>query len=189
MLIYGPWRSYMQVIKYLPENFIPPHFLFFLLAIPPLSIGMTPPGPLKIYECVRVIDGDTVILKRGDRLVTVRLSNIDAPESSQKSVDGIRIGELSTQKLRSFIEGKQVQLKIEGIDVYRRKIGEIYFNESFVNLKMVKSGFAISYPKKSTFIFRQAQFIAKRKRRGIWASQGFIAPRKFRSNKKSAKRK
>jgi len=179
----------MQVIKYLPEIFIPPHFLLFLLAIPPLSIGMTPPGPLQIYECVRVVDGDTVILKKGERFTTVRLSNIDAPESDQKSVDGINIGKLSTRRLIKLIEGKYVELNIEGIDIYKRKIGEIFLKGSSVNLMMVSSGHAISYPKKSRFIYRQAQFIAKRKRLGIWNSDGFLSPKKYRSNKKSAIRK
>jgi endonuclease YncB( thermonuclease family) len=184
MLVYGPWRSYMQVIKYLPEIFIPPHFLFFLLAIPPLSIGMTPPGPLQSYECVRVVDGDTVILKRGDRLITVRLSNIDAPESKQKSVDGIPIGMSSTKQLAKLIEGKTIQLSIEGVDLYRRTIAEIFLRGMSVNLYMVRTGYATSYPTKSLFVYRQAQYIAKSRRLGIWKSDGFTSPKNFRKFKR-----
>jgi endonuclease YncB( thermonuclease family) len=179
----------MQVIKYLPEIFIPPHFLLFLLAIPPLSIGMTPPWPLQSYECVRVVDGDTVILKRGERLITVRLSNIDAPESKQRSVDGVAIGVASTKQLSKLIERKTIQLKIEGTDIYQRTIGEIFLWGKSMNLQMVKTGFATSYPSKSSFDFRQAQYIAKSRRLGIWKSDGFTSPKYYRKLNRRMKNK
>ncbi len=170
----------MQVFKTLSENFITPQLLLFLLVIPPLSIGMAPPRPLLDYECVRVIDGDTVVLKRRGHFSTVRLSNIDAPESKQKSLDGVPIGEASTKNLIQLIEGRVVQLKIEGKDIYQRKIGEIFYRGESINLSMVKSGFATSYPSKSLFVFRQAESLAKRKRLGIWKSEGFLSPKSFR---------
>lgn len=158
--------------------------LFLLLCIPPLSIGLLSYKPYKIYKCVRVLDGDTVILERNKREIKVRLSYIDAPESNQLSFDKKPIGVQSTNFLKKRLLNKYVSFSLKGIDQYGRRLGEIFLNKQSINLEMVSSGHAVPYHLNSIYIYRQAHYRAKIKRLGIWNSGGFIAPTSYRRKTK-----
>jgi endonuclease YncB( thermonuclease family) len=58
-------------------------FLFFM----PLLALSFPLEPQEISaKCLKVLDGDTIIVSRGDREIKVRLAFIDAPEVKQLSL-------------------------------------------------------------------------------------------------------
>ena len=171
------------------QEFIPfngkilPKLMLFILLIPPLSIGWLSYRPLKIYKCIRVLDGDTVELQGPSNKFRVRMSFIDAPESLQRSFDKVAIGLESTAYLKLRVEGKFVGFKLEGEDMYRRKLGVIYLGNKNINLEMVHSGFAVAYQRVSSFKYRQAQYIARSRRSGIWQYEGFLSPWIFRQLK------
>ena len=88
----------------------------------------------------RVIDGDTFITNKGDR---VRLIGIDAPELP--SLRGIE----SKMYLHELVDNKVVILERDGIsdnkDKYGRLLRYVYLNKKDVNLQMLKSGYAKPY--------------------------------------------
>jgi micrococcal nuclease len=164
--------------------------LLFIICIPPLSIGFLSYRPHRIYECIRVIDGDTVDLERNGIKLRVRLAYIDAPELVQFSFDRKAIGAQSKQYLKQLVEGKMLRLKLLRFDMYGRALGEVFLSEKSVNLKLVKSGYAVPYYQNPGFRFKQAKYIAKSRRLGIWKYDGFVSPWNFRKkaeNKKTRK--
>lgn len=154
--------------------------LFSLLLLPSLLTGIYSYRPDLRYKCLRVLDGDTVILKRGNHSLRVRLSFIDAPEKSQYSFDKIPIGLESKLFLEKLILNKTIKLKNFGKDIYGRVIGEIIYQNKSINELMVSQGMAISFMNKKKIRFDIAQYKAKIQRRGIWKTSGFYQPRKYR---------
>ena len=112
------------------------------------SITIICVGLLLIYYIIssrdtrvtRVIDGDTFITNKGDR---VRLIGVDAPELP--SLRGIE----SKMYLHELIDNKVVILERDGIskdkDKYGRLLRYVYLNKKDVNLQMLKSGYAKPY--------------------------------------------
>jgi len=112
------------------------------------SITIICVGLLLIYYIIssrdtkvtRVIDGDTFITNRGDR---VRLIGVDAPELP--TLEGIE----SKMYLHNLIDNKVVILKRDGIsknkDKYGRLLRYVYLDKKDVNLHMIKSGYAEPY--------------------------------------------
>lgn len=88
----------------------------------------------------RVIDGDTFITNKGDR---VRLIGVDAPELP--SLRGIE----SKMYLNQLIHNKVVILERDEIsdnkDKYGRLLRYVYLDKKDVNLQMIKSGYAEPY--------------------------------------------
>lgn len=131
-------------------------------------------------EFLRVIgikDGDTVVLLTKNKVeITVRLSEIDAPERKQA------YGTVSRTFLSDLIFGKEVRLEKDGTDRYGRTLGFIFTKSGVnVNLEMVKNGMAwqyLRYSKSSSL--KQAQLLAKTQKLGLWKDPNPIAPWEFR---------
>lgn len=86
-----------------------------------------------------VIDGDTVKLSSGE---SVRLIGINTPESGQQCYTEAK------SKLTDMVLQKEIRLEkdVEDKDQYGRLLRYIYVGNLFVNLEMVKSGYAAAYP-------------------------------------------
>jgi endonuclease YncB( thermonuclease family) len=131
-------------------------------------------------EFLRVIgikDGDTVVLLTAAKTeITVRLSEIDAPERKQA------FGTVSRTFLSDLIFGKEVKLEKLGTDRYGRTLGFIYMrNGTNVNLEMVKNGMAWQYEKYSkSAVLKKAQASAKSMKVGLWRDPYPVAPWEFR---------
>jgi endonuclease YncB( thermonuclease family) len=131
-------------------------------------------------EFLRVIgikDGDTIVLLSDKREeITVRLSEIDAPERKQA------FGTVSRTYLSSLIFNKEVILNKVGTDRYGRTLGFIYTRNGInVNLEMVKMGMAWQYDKYSkSAVLRRAQSEAKAQKRGLWRDPFPVPPWEFR---------
>jgi len=112
-----------------------------------------------------VIDGDTVKLQNGEK---VRLLGINTPEMGQPYY------EEATNRLKELIEGKTVRLEkdVEDKDQYGRLLRHIYIDDTFVNLEMVREGYANVYiippNTKYSYEFEKAEEEAKNAERGIW---------------------
>jgi micrococcal nuclease len=113
----------------------------------------------------RVIDGDTIELRGGKR---VRLLGIDSPEKKQYYC------EEATERLRQLVEGKDVGLEKDATnrDKYGRLLRYVYVDGVFVNLEMVKEGYAVLFttPKNVKHLeeLMKAEDEAKLKRIGVW---------------------
>ncbi len=123
-----------------------------------------------------IIDGDTILLRRGSRLTTVRLWGIDAPEKKQAG------GKAATAFLVKLIGRKRVKIIIEGNGKYGRLIGKIYYKGKFINLEMVKAGHAWWHEKYSPEAtkFKEAEKLAKKQKLGLWKNPKAIKPEFFR---------
>jgi micrococcal nuclease len=113
----------------------------------------------------RVIDGDTIELRGGKR---VRLLGIDSPEKKQYYC------EEATERLRQLVEGKDVGLEKDATnrDKYGRLLRYVYVDGVFVNLEMVKEGYAVLFttPKNVKHLeeLMKAEDEAKLKRIVVW---------------------
>lgn len=170
----------MQVIKFKSVKILVPYLLLLSIFAIVFTAETLSYRPDYIYECIRVIDGDTIVVSRSGRKFKVRFAYIDAPESSQKSFDRIPIGKNSTLYLRNLIEGKKIKLKIINKDIYGRTIGVVFFKNQSVNKAMVENGHAIYYDSNTLPDIRLSEYRAKMKRLGIWKTDGFLNPKKFR---------
>lgn len=129
-------------------------------------------------KVVKVIDGDTVdVLTPQKQKIRIRLLDIDAPESRQA------YGNVSRKYLASLIAGKNVFVKGNKKDIYRRTLGTIFYNKININAKMVENGYAWAYRHKGIANSKKMvklESIAKQNKRGLWQDKKTIAPWDFR---------
>jgi micrococcal nuclease len=102
------------------------HILVFLIVTLLASTGICIAGE---YQVSRVVDGDTIIVKKGDTKLTIRLVGIDAPEvSHKKNEPGQPFSQPSTKHLAGLVLNKVVDIKSYGPDRYGRALGEVYLD-------------------------------------------------------------
>ena len=112
-----------------------------------------------------VVDGDTIILSDNSR---VRLIGINTPEYGMYFYGEAR------EVLEAMVLGREVVLEkdISEVDKYGRLLGYVYTDDLFVNLEMVKRGFAnaYTYPPdvKYTEKFLAAERYARLNNLGLW---------------------
>src|SRR3990172_8923697 len=82
---------------------------------------------------MRVIDGDTFVVKTGER---VRLVGLDAPETGSCGAEEAKV------YLEGLISGKLIRLAGDDRDSWGRRLGFVTAGNTDVNLEMVRSGWA-----------------------------------------------
>lgn len=125
----------------------------------------------------KVADGDTFTLNAvGQAPRAVRLYGIDAPERDQA------YGELATTALAAWIDGREVRVAVEDVDIYGRLVGTVFVNDSNINLAMVEQGHAWWYEQyaRDAFELELAEQQARAARRGLWASGTAVEPWEWR---------
>ena len=125
----------------------------------------------------KVADGDTFTLNAvGREPRAVRLYGIDAPERDQA------YGELATTALAAWIDGREVRVAVEDVDIYGRLVGRVFVNDSNINLAMVEQGHAWWYEQyaRDAFELELAEQQARAARRGLWASGTAVEPWEWR---------
>jgi len=117
------------------------------------------------FTVIKVIDGDTIDLKNNMRL---RLVGINTPEKDMYFFEEAKVF------MEILVLGKQVKLEkdVTDKDMYGRYLRYVYLPDIFVNLEMVKSGFAnaYTYPPdvKYTEKFIEAERSARTNEAGLW---------------------
>jgi endonuclease YncB( thermonuclease family) len=71
-------------------------------------------------KIIAVLDGDTVLVRRENGLVKIRLAEIDASEKAQS------FGETSKRSLSDMVLGKQVKVVSQAVDQYGRLVAHLY---------------------------------------------------------------
>jgi micrococcal nuclease len=113
----------------------------------------------------RVIDGDTIELANGKK---VRLLGIDAPEQGQHYYEEAK------EKLSKLVEGKEIVLEgdVTNTDKNGRLLRYVFVDGLFVNLELIRLGFANTYivspDVKYSNQFLEAEEIARKNGIGIW---------------------
>lgn len=121
------------------------------------------------FTIVRVIDGDTVELKGGDKL---RLLSIDTPEKGDLFYDE------ATMFVREIALGRvgRIEFSSRRRDKYGRLLGYLYIDSVFVNRQILVNGLGYLYLFKDTDIGREetnilleAQRSAMKAKVGLWS--------------------
>ena len=129
-------------------------------------------------------DGDTISVRQGGKVLTVRLACIDAPETAQGSYG---------QQARAYLQqrlpiGREVTLAIKATDRYGRTVAEV-ISEININLALVEAGLAFAYRQYlggcDANAYLEAEERASRSRLGVWQVQGGITrPWDFRRRRR-----
>ena len=123
------------------------------------------------FKVTRVIDGDTIEIEGGEH---VRYIGIDTPETVDPRKPVQCFGIEASKKNKELVEGKTVRLEkdITDRDKYNRLLRYVWVDSLFVNLELVKQGFATSYSYPPDIKY-QKEFLAAEKEareaeRGLW---------------------
>ena len=125
------------------------------------------------YEVLRVIDGDTVELKNGERL---RYNDIDTPETVHPSKPVECYGPQASAKNKELVEGEIILVELGNPtkDRYGRLLGYVYIEDLFVNAELVRGGYAEvnSYgnPGSKLSNLLDIEKNAKKRMKGIWGA-------------------
>lgn len=139
------------------------------------SDGHSSSLPVEAFgKVVAVQDGDTLRIVIGQRTEQVRLIGIDAPELHQRPW-----GQRARRHLKKILGGSEVRVvtDVEQRDRYGRLLAYLWTSDGrFVNLEMVRSGYAMLYtfPPNVKYVdqLKSAQDEAMEKKKGIWGSEG-----------------
>ena len=125
----------------------------------------------------RVVDGDTIIARIGERSETVRLIGLDAPESVAPTRPVQCFGTEASLFLAAVLPaGTEITLlrDAEARDIYDRLLGYVVRSHDglFVNLEMVAAGYAavLTYPPNDHYaaVLDRAEAEAVASGRGLW---------------------
>ena len=131
-------------------------------------------------KVVSITDGDTFTAINKDNLqLKIRVYGIDAPEKKQA------YGSKSKDYLSSLIFGKNITIDVQSKDRYGRYVANVYSPDGKdVSLLMIHEGMAWhSTQYDNNRIYDEAQEVAKKAKRGLWADSSPVAPWEFRPNK------
>lgn len=153
------------------------------VALPPIADAK---GEAGIGPVTHVSDGDTIVVRLGSRDERIRLLGIDAPESSQEPW-----GPRAARYLESLVGGKTVRVgtDVQTRDRYGRMLGYVYVGNTFVNLELVRQGYAMLYTSPPNVAHSEAFLAAQRQARdagrNIWSPTDGLTetPYEYRHNK------
>jgi endonuclease YncB( thermonuclease family) len=137
-------------------------------------------------KVIGITDGDTIdILTAEKTKIRIRFNGIDAPESGQP------FGRNAKQFLSDHIGGKVVRVVTHGEDRYERTIGDVYADDSLVNLEIVKAGLAWHYVKYAPDdkALAAAEAEARAEKTGLWSDRRHVAPWDWRKLSKAERDK
>lgn len=105
----------------------------------------------KLYDVVRVVDGDTIVINYNGVEEKVRMIGIDTPESvhpdSENNTEG---GVTAAEYTRSMLEGQKVSLEfdVQERDMYGRLLAYVYLDGVMFNKTLLEKGYAVisTYP-------------------------------------------
>lgn len=132
-------------------------------------------------RCVRVVDGDTLVLDGGER---VRLIGVDTPELHHPAKPVQYFAREADQQTRRLVEGRPVWLEFDQQrrDRYGRTLAFVFLADgTMLNLRLIEQGYGFAYTKypfRADYMarFRRAEREAREAERGLWAPRS--APRR-----------
>lgn len=119
----------------------------------------------------KVVDGDTIELQNEKK---VRYIGIDTPEVVDPRKPVQCFGEKASRKNKELVESRYVRLEkdVSEVDKYGRLLRYVYVNDLFVNLELVKNGFAFAatFPPDVKYAekFLDAEREARNNKIGLW---------------------
>ncbi len=131
-----------------------------------------------IGTVTKVIDGDSLEIRRGRKTVRVRLEGIDAPEYGQP------FGKRSLKQLRSLTKQKRVLVMPRKRDRYNRTVAHVWAGRTNASLMLAWNGYAWG----SSGLSRPVAYTARVARRGLWSQRHYVSPSAWRKANKERRR-
>ena len=129
-----------------------------------------------LVDVVRVVDGDTIVVKLNGKDEKVRFLLIDTPESVHANASkNTEFGKVASDFTKNLLEGKQVSLEFDVAerDKYGRLLAYVYLDDQMVNETLLKEGMAkvaVFQPNvKYVDQFRKLEKEAQENKVGIWS--------------------
>jgi len=168
------WRKY--------QIFIP------LLSLFLNRVDLTDLYPLNYQvNLLKIIDGDTVLVKLSRQIFKVRISKIDSPELGQPYWN--KRGDAGLDSLKCFKKlvsrKKMLSLKIFGQDMFGRILGDL----DSLSFSLIKEGCTTLYQyarfssRHEKWEYIRALDKSKQLRRGLWSKGGYLRPSLWRKKK------
>ena len=125
---------------------------------------------------VRVIDGDTLVVNLGEVDTTIRLLNVDTPETKDPNTAVECLGPEANLFLEELLPaGTVVELEYDGekLDRYGRTLAGVWLPDALVNAEVARAGLGVPVQFNGQIKFlppvQQAALEARRLKRGAYA--------------------
>lgn len=128
------------------------------------------------WTVAEVVDGDTIVVTRGDEHDVIRLLGVDTPETHHPTKGVQCFGPEAARYTRRRLLGRLVRLEgdVESHDVYGRTLAYVYLRDERFNDVLLRRGFArllvIAPNRAHGRALLDAELAARDARRGLWAS-------------------
>jgi micrococcal nuclease len=145
-----------------------------LLVLVPL-LGATAVGgePLE-GPVIRVVDGDTIHVKLGDRVEKIRYIGVNTPEIHHPTRGEEPGGRAAAEMNRRLVGGQRVRLErdVRSRDRHGRLLAYVWIGDVMVNAELVRLGYAqvVTVPPnvRHQELFLKLQREAREAGRGLW---------------------
>jgi micrococcal nuclease len=143
-----------------------------------LEDAKTRPHPAGAWNVVTVIDGDTIIIWRGEKEETIRMIGLNTPETVDPRKPAQCYGREASDEAKRLLEKSYIILETDPsqdvLDKYGRTLGYVILADGRnFGLVMIENGFAFEYTYQRKYKyqseFRAAQAEAKSGQIGIWS--------------------
>ena len=145
------------------------------------ALGEAPIGPTESAAVVRIVDGDTIVIDRGNGPEKLRYIGVDTPETVKPGSPVEFMGKEASAANKALVEGRQVRLErdITEYDRYDRLLRYVWVEDPstpsgwlLVNLALVARGYAqvVTYPPDVRYVdeYLAAQRTARDAGLGLW---------------------
>jgi micrococcal nuclease len=126
-------------------------------------------------KCIKVTDGDSFTIWSMGRRIQVELAGVDCPELEQE------FGKEAYDFTSSLVFKKMVEINVRTYDNKGRVIARVTVEDKDASIRVLSAGMGW-YDKETDKdkALGKAQKMAKKEKRGLWASPNPVAPWVFR---------
>jgi micrococcal nuclease len=162
--------------------------LLALLSLTTAASAQTWQGATYSAIVTRVVDGDTVEVRLGDRLETVRYIGVNTPEIHHPTRGREPYQDAARVANQQLVDGRTVRLvlDVQPRDRYGRLLAYVYVDGELVNAELVQRGYAeaVTYPPnvKHHAELVELQRRARQARAGLWGHPETVRSHKPRQS-------
>ncbi|MDO8435268.1 MAG: thermonuclease family protein, partial [bacterium] len=130
------------------------------------------------FPVVKVVDGDTLTIRKDGENVTLRLIGLDTPETVDPRKTVQCFGKEASEKARQVLTGTSIRIETDPsqgeLDKYGRTLAYVFLSDGTnFNMLMIAEGYGHEYtynlPYKYQAEFKAAEKKAREEKKGLWA--------------------
>ena len=140
----------------------------------------TAPEISALVELIRVVDGDTIVVKLNGDDEKIRIIGIDTPESVKPHSPVECFAKEATEHIGELLNtGENVKIETDPTqdtrDTYGRLLAHVFVGDINIGQHMIQDGYAYEYTYDNTYkyqgVYRDAQSEARRAQQGLWSPE------------------